>query len=105
MALKIEDYALIGDMRTAALVARDGSVDWLCAPRFDSDACFAALLGDERHGRFLIAPEGARGVRRRYRPDTLVLETTFETAEGEVCLVDCMPEAEGKTALVRVVEG
>src|SRR6185312_15023215 len=80
MASGIEDYAMIGDLGTAALVARDGSIDWLCWPRFDSDACFAALLGKPEHGRWKIAPEqeGAR-VTRRYRPDTLILETRFET--------------------------
>jgi GH15 family glucan-1,4-alpha-glucosidase len=106
MALRIEDYALLGDMRAAALVGRDGSVDWLCAPRFDSDACFAALLGDERHGRFLVAPEGgARAARRRYRPGSLVLETTFEAAGGEVRVVDAMPPGPDGPALVRLVEG
>ena len=81
MALPIEDYALIGDCQTAALVGRDGSIDWLCVPRFDSAACFAALLGTPEHGRWLIAPGGAqsRAVRRRYRAGTLVLETEFET--------------------------
>jgi len=106
MALPIEDYALIGDMETAALIGRDGSVDWMCMPRFDSDACFAALLGDERHGRWLIAPvEEPRAVRRRYLPGTLVLETEFETAEGSVRLTDCMPPRNEQPDLVRVVEG
>jgi GH15 family glucan-1,4-alpha-glucosidase len=81
--MRIEDYGLIGNLRTAALVGRDGSVDWLCLPRFDSGACFAALLGDERHGRWGMAPAGGvRRVTRRYRPGTLVLETEFETADG-----------------------
>ena len=81
MALRIEDYALIGDCRSAALVGRDGSIDWLCWPRFDSPACFAALLGESENGRWLIAlKESARAVRRHYRPGTLVLETEFETA-------------------------
>src|SRR5207249_4134579 len=92
MPSRIEDYALIGDCLTAGLVARDGSLDWLCLPRFDSAACFAALLGTPEHGRWLIAPAGpVRRVSRRYRPGTLVLETTFETDEGEVTLIDCMP--------------
>src|ERR1700745_127227 len=80
MTLRIEDYGLIGDCRTAALVGRDGSIDWLCPPRFDSAACFAALLGAAEHGRWQIAPAGeTRACRRRYRDDTLVLETEFET--------------------------
>ena len=80
MPLPIEDYALIGDCHTAALVGRDGSIDWLCFPRFDSGACFAALLGGPGHGRWLIAPAAeVRGVRRRYRDGTLILETEFET--------------------------
>src|SRR5689334_2888609 len=92
MPLAIEDYALIGDCRTAALIGRDGSVDWLCWPRFDSGACFAALLGTPDNGRWLIAPASAdRATARRYRPDTLVLETDFETAEGAVRIVDFMP--------------
>ena len=83
MALPIEDYALIGDCKTAALVGRDGSIDWLCWPRFDSAACFAALLGDAEHGRWLIAPVApVTRVIRRYRPGTLVLETEFETETG-----------------------
>jgi GH15 family glucan-1,4-alpha-glucosidase len=104
--MRIEDYGLIGNLRTAALVGRDGSVDWLCLPRFDSDACFAALLGDERHGRWLLAPAGGvRSVRRRYRPGTLVLETEFECDDGAVRVVDCMPPGDGPESLVRVVEG
>src|SRR3954466_1071195 len=89
MPLRIEDYALIGDTHTAALVGRDGSIDWLCVPRFDAGACFAALLGEPRHGRWVIAPAGdIRQVRRTYRADTLVLETEFETDAGAVRLVD-----------------
>ena len=81
--LPIEDYGLIGNMQTAALVGRNGSVDWLCLPRFDSASCFTALLGQEEHGRWLIAPVGElRGVTRRYRAGTLILETDFETADG-----------------------
>ncbi|HEX2154469.1 MAG TPA: glycoside hydrolase family 15 protein [Acidimicrobiia bacterium] len=112
MIRPIEDYALIGDTQTAALVARDGSIDWLCLPRFDSPACFAALLGDERHGRWRIAPRNpdARVV-RRYREATLVLETEFHTPEGVVRLIDCMPVRHeesgtgGRPDLIRVVEG
>ncbi len=104
----IGDYAMIGDCETAALVGRDGSMDWLCWPRFDSGACFAALLGTEDHGRWKIAPQGeVRNVRRQYRNDTLVLETTFETAEGEVSLIDFMPIRQQKDVsdIVRIVVG
>src|SRR5262249_10785226 len=91
MALRIEDYALIGDCNSAALVGRDGSIDWLCWPRFDSAACFAALLGTAENGRWLIAPEQTpRAVRRRYRPGTLVLESEFETATGRAAVLDFM---------------
>jgi GH15 family glucan-1,4-alpha-glucosidase len=101
---RIEDYGMIGNLRTAALVGVDGSVDWLCAPRFDSDACFASLLGDERHGRWLLSPAGGiRRVTRRYLPGTLVLETEFETHDGAVRLIDFMPP--GADRLVRIVEG
>jgi GH15 family glucan-1,4-alpha-glucosidase len=90
--VNIEDYALIGDCQTAALVGRNGSIDWLCLPRFDSGACFAALLGTPEHGRWLLAPtEPPRQVTRAYRDDTLVLETTFETGSGAVTIIDCMP--------------
>ena len=106
MPLAIEDYALIGGCHTAALVGRDGSIDWLCFPRFDSPACFAALLGEPGHGRWLLAPAGAvRRVRRRYREGTLVLETDFETAQGAVRVIDCMPLSEERWNLVRIVEG
>ena len=92
MALRIEDYGLIGDRHTAAQVGIDGSIDWLCLPRFDSSACFASLLGTEENGRWRIAPAGdVVTTTRRYRPSTLVLETEFQTAEGVVRLVDCMP--------------
>ena len=102
----IEDYAMIGDCETAALVSRSGSIDWLCVPRFDSPACFAALLGGPEHGRWLLAPAGEpRAVRRRYREGTLVLETEFETAEGVVAVVDCMPLRDDVPNVVRVVEG
>jgi GH15 family glucan-1,4-alpha-glucosidase len=106
MSLKIEDYALIGDLHTAALVGLNGSIDWLCLPRFDSDACFAALLGDERHGRWLIAPAGGlKRTRRSYRDRTLVLETEFETEEGTVRLIDFMPPRDRHLDLVRIVQG
>jgi len=107
MAARIEDYALIGDCESAALVARDGSIDWLCLPRFDSPACFAALLGTPEHGRWQIAPQAStiRNVRRRYRPGTLVLETEFETETGAVRLLDCMPQRAETPTVVRVVEG
>src|SRR5688500_8112423 len=103
---RIEDYALIGDCQTAALVARNGSIDWLCWPRFDSPACFAALLGNPENGRWRIAPaDSTASVRRRYREDTLILETQCETAEGEATLIDFMPVGEGDSDLVRVVVG
>jgi GH15 family glucan-1,4-alpha-glucosidase len=106
MASAIEDYALVGDTESAALVGRDGSIDWLCLPRFDSPACFAALLGDARHGRWLVAPvEAATTVRRRYRNETLVLETELDTPEGTVRLVDFMPPRERTARIVRLVEG
>jgi GH15 family glucan-1,4-alpha-glucosidase len=103
---RIEDYALIGDTQTAALVGRDGSIDWLCLPRFDSGACFAALLGTPEHGRWQIAPaEPVRRVTRRYRDQTLVLETTFETDSGAVRLLDCMPPRGRAPDVLRLVEG
>jgi GH15 family glucan-1,4-alpha-glucosidase len=106
MPLRIEDYALIGDCQTAALVGLDGSIDWLCAPRFDSGACFAALLGTPAHGRWLLAPEGeVRRVRRSYREGTLVLETEHETDSGAVTVVDCMPIRRRVPDLVRLVVG
>jgi len=106
MPSRIEDYALLGDTRTAALVGRDGSIDWLCVPRFDSGACFAALLGSAENGRWLLTPADAiRESRRRYRPGTLVLETEFTTAEGSVRIVDCMPPDEEQPNLIRLVEG
>ena len=103
MPSAIEDYALIGDCETAALVARDGSLDWLCLPRFDSDACFAALLGNPENGRWLLAPLGNVRVRRRYRPRTLILETEFETETGTVTLTDFMPLRDGNPEIVRLV--
>lgn len=106
MASLIEDYALIGDCQTAALVSRNGSIDWLCFPRFDSGACFAALLGTPENGRWQIAPAGeVRDIRRRYRDGTLILETEFETDEGAVALIDCMPPRTSSADLIRIVEG
>jgi GH15 family glucan-1,4-alpha-glucosidase len=106
MALRIEDYALIGDCHTAALVGRDGSIDWLCLPRFDSGACFAALLGTQEHGRWLIAPSARiRSTKRRYRHGTLILETDFETDEGRVTLIDFMQPRAKEPDLVRIVQG
>src|ERR1700754_297339 len=105
--VRIEDYGLIGDMQSAALVGRDGSVDWLCLPRFDSASCFAALLGDERHGQWRLAPAGgARASSRRYRPGTLVLESEFETLDGAVRIIDFMPRrGDGPPRWMRIVEG
>jgi GH15 family glucan-1,4-alpha-glucosidase len=105
MAARIEDYAMIGDCQTAALVARDGSIDWFCCPRFDSEACFAALLGTPEHGRWSIAPKAEAKITRRYRTDTLVLETQFETADGAVTLVDFMPIGQHRSSIVRLVMG
>ncbi len=104
--LRIEDYALIGDCATAALVGRDGSIDWLCLPRFDSPACFAALLGEPEHGRWLIAPaDPAQKVERRYLDHSLVLATRFETAGGAVELIDFFRPRHGPPDLVRLVRG
>jgi GH15 family glucan-1,4-alpha-glucosidase len=106
MTSRIEDYAMIGDLGTAALVGRDGSIDWLCWPRFDSDACFAALLGTPEHGRWLIAPKDPTAkITRRYRPNTLILETRFETAQGAATLIDFMPPREGGSHLLRMLVG
>lgn len=106
MPLPIEDYALIGDCHTAALVGRDGSIDWLCFPRFDSGACFAALLGEPGHGRWLIAPATEiRSIRRKYRDGTLILETEFETDGGAVRIIDCMPLSTERWDVLRIVEG
>src|SRR5712691_6932770 len=106
MALRLEDYALLGDTETAALVGSDGSIDWLCLPRFDSGACFAALLGSPGNGRWRIAPrDPAPRVTRRYREGTLVLETELTTAEGTVRVVDCMPPRGKAPDLLRLVEG
>ncbi len=104
--MKLEHYGFIGDMHTGALVGANGSIDWLCLPRFDSNACFAALLGEEKNGCWRIAPrdEAARS-RQAYRQDTMILETTFETAEGAVRLIDCMPPQGRYRDVVRIVEG
>ncbi len=103
--LRIEDYALIGNCETAALVGRNGSVDWLCLPRFDSTSCFAALLGNEEHGRWLIAPVGEAKSSRQYVANTLVLQTEFETATGRVRITDFMARRDGATDLARRVTG
>ncbi|MEA2666527.1 MAG: hypothetical protein QOI11_3471, partial [Candidatus Eremiobacteraeota bacterium] len=106
MTRPIEDYALIGDTRTAALVSRDGSIDWLCLPRFDSGACFAALVGDEDNGSWRIAPRGAvRASRRAYRPDSMVVETVHEVEGGRVRVVDGMLTGSEAPRLVRLVIG
>jgi GH15 family glucan-1,4-alpha-glucosidase len=103
---RIEDYALIGDCHTAALVSKQGSIDWLCLPRFDSPACFAALVGTPDNGHWRIAPiEQPVQVRRQYRPGTLILETVFETPGGSVALIDFMTASSGNSSLVRIVEG
>jgi GH15 family glucan-1,4-alpha-glucosidase len=106
MPSRIEDYALIGDCQTAALVARDGSIDWLCFPRFDSGACFAALLGTPEHGRWLLAPAGEiRSVARRYREGTLILETEYATDTGAVTVIDWMPIRTDTPDMFRMVVG
>ncbi|MCY1145058.1 glycoside hydrolase family 15 protein [Actinoplanes sp. Pm04-4] len=105
MALPIEDYAIIADTQTSALVGRNGSIDWLCVPRFDSGAIFAALLGEEENGHWTIAPAGTFVARRKYRDETLVLETEFETDDGVVRLIDFMPPRDGAPTVVRIVEG
>ena len=106
MAERIEDYGLIGDLQTAALVSRHGSVDWLCFPRFDSGACFAALLGDDENGSWSLGPVGeVTGSSRRYRGDTLILETELETSDGTVRLIDFMPPRGEAPDVVRIVEG
>src|SRR5207244_4001946 len=104
MALRTEDYAVIGDCETAALVGRDGSIDWLCWPRFDSGACFAALLGSPDNGRWRIAPTArVARVTRRYRSDTLILETLFEMETGAATLIDFMPLRGARSHLIRLV--
>jgi GH15 family glucan-1,4-alpha-glucosidase len=104
--LRIEDYALIGDTHTVALVGVNGSIDWLCLPRFDAPACFASLLGTTDNGFWDIAPRDRTiATRRRYRGPTLVLETEFETTRGIARLLDCMPPRGSHPRIVRVVEG
>jgi GH15 family glucan-1,4-alpha-glucosidase len=105
MPRPIEDYALIGDCETAALVARDGSIDWLCLPRFDSPACFAALLGSPENGRWQLKPRGKASVVRKYRPHTLILETQFKSAHGKVTLIDFMPIRETTPRIIRIIRG
>ena len=105
MALPIEDYALIGDRRTAALVGRNGSIDWLCLPQFDSPACLAGLLGTDDHGHWQLVPDGEHEVSRRYVGASGVLETTFTTADGEVTLTDLMPRGDGRADVVRRIAG
>jgi carbohydrate kinase (thermoresistant glucokinase family) len=106
LPLDIEDYALIGDCTTAALVGRNGSIDWLCWPRFDSNALFAALLGTSEHGRWRISPADPRPrASRAYHDDTLVLETVFDTADGSVALIDFMPMSQGASSVIRLVKG
>ena len=107
MSSPIEDYALIGDGHTAALVNRDGSIDWLCWPQFDSDACFSGLLGTKDNGRWSIAPKGSEvSISRRYEEDTLILQTDMETPDGTVRLTDFMPLRKGNSSsVVRIVEG
>jgi GH15 family glucan-1,4-alpha-glucosidase len=109
MTLPIEDYAVIGDLHTAAIVGKNGSIDWLCLPHFDSPSCFSRLLGDESHGFWQLAPAGGDSAivatRRSYRKDSLVLDTEFETATGTVRVTDCMPVCDSNTHLVRLVEG
>ncbi|HEX9683277.1 MAG TPA: trehalase-like domain-containing protein [Acidimicrobiales bacterium] len=103
---RIEDYAMIGDGHTAALVATDGAIEWLCMPRFDSGACFASMLGSEENGHWTIAPqEQVLGVERRYRPGTLVLETEMITAAGSVRIIDVMPHRHDHPTVIRIVEG
>ncbi len=104
--VKLEHYGFIGDMHSAALIGNNGSIDWLCAPRFDSNACFAALLGNEKNGYWRIAPTEGMGVgKQSYRPETLVLDTVFETSTGAVRLTDCMPPQGPCRDVVRIVEG
>ncbi len=103
---RIEDYAMVGDLHTAALISTEGSIDWLCLPRFDSPACFNALVDTPKSGRWLLAPEGGgECTRRRYRPGTLVLETEWETPDGKVTIIDFMPPRDGVANIVRIVVG
>ena len=105
MAERIEDYALVGDLQTAALVGREGSVDWLCFPRFDSGSCFGALLGTHDHGHWSISPvAGGPATDRRYRTDTLILESEWQTATGRVRVIDFMPPRARASEIVRIVD-
>ncbi|WP_245328939.1 trehalase-like domain-containing protein, partial [Bradyrhizobium centrolobii] len=104
--LRIEDYGLIGDCTTAALVGRNGSIDWLCWPRFDSAACFAALLGNPNHGRWSIAPsDPSCKTSRCYRGDTMILETVFTVRDGSFAVIDFMPTNRSESSIIRIVEG
>ena len=106
MSLKLEDYGIIGDTHTAAAVGLNSSIDWMCLPRFDSAACFAALLRGEGNGCWRIAPvQPCQKISHEYRTDTLILETVFTTAKGTVRLIDCMPPREIRPDVIRVVEG
>jgi len=105
MTGRIEDYAAIGNCETMALVGRDGSIDWLCFPRFDSAACFSALVGDASHGRWLLAPEQQLSTQRQYRGNTMVLETTFTTMDGNVQVIDFLTRRDGVSDLVRIAKG
>src|SRR5215203_4406640 len=106
MPSRIEDYALLGDCQTAALVARNGSIDWLCFPRFDSGACFAAVLGTPEHGRWQLTPlEQPQTIRRHYWPGTLILETEYQTDSGVVAVIDWMPPRHTKPDVMRLVIG
>jgi GH15 family glucan-1,4-alpha-glucosidase len=106
MSSRIEDYAVIGNTHTAALVSRTGSIDWLCVPRFDSGACFAALLGRPQHGRWLLSPAvPSQHIQRHYRSETLILETQYDTEKGSVMVVDCMPVCDGQPHVVRLAVG
>jgi GH15 family glucan-1,4-alpha-glucosidase len=106
LSLRVEDYGLIGDCETAALVGRNGSIDWLCLPRFNSESCFAALLGDPKNGRWMIASDQSAEITRQYRASTLILETTFSTAEGRVLLIDFMPPKGNASDVMRIgIEG
>jgi GH15 family glucan-1,4-alpha-glucosidase len=106
MTQRIEDYAIVGDLQTAALIGRNGSIDWLCFPRFDSGSCFGALVGASDDGRWVIAPaDGGESAGRRYRDKTLVLETEWSTATGRVRIIDFMPPRQATPDIVRIVEG
>ena len=105
MVTPIEDYALLGDTETVALVSREGSIDWLCLPHYDSPACFAALLGTPEHGRWLLGPAQPATTTRRYLEETFILETVHETATGRVRVTDLMPVGDGRADVIRRVEG